>query len=78
MIDFDCAAPYNPDRLPSKRVGTDGYFAPEIDGTYKHHNRRRYDTKVDIWSAGITFAKYAPRMCACVCLCVTGWPAGQD
>lgn len=55
LIDFDCATPFSATHLPRGRVGTDGFFAPEIDPTHKHHNRRRYGPQVDVWCVGLTF-----------------------
>ncbi|KNC50591.1 CMGC/CDK protein kinase [Thecamonas trahens ATCC 50062] len=55
LIDFDCATRFSASRLPRSRVGTDGFFAPEIDKSHKTHGRRRYGPAVDIWCVGMTF-----------------------
>lgn len=47
IIDFGVAVRYYK-LLPSSRMGTGRYMAPEV------HNKQKYDCRADIWSLGIT------------------------
>lgn len=64
VIDFDSTyEKYNivkPSRgkLPKGRIGTTGYFAPEILPSRIRKHRTGYTHKVDIWSAGILLGNH--------------------
>ena len=51
LVDYDCAAPYDPADKPTGMYGTHGYMAPEIMS--KSKRKKGYSQKIDVYSAGI-------------------------
>jgi serine/threonine protein kinase len=56
VVDFDCAERFDPHQLPTNRVGTAGYRAPEVESSQPSNLR------ADTWSVGIIFGRELLRL----------------